>query len=113
MKIEIHNHRKTFAVQEEFNNFFPNLKMEFYERPSKPGGPSSDKLIKGSTTLGACRNIPRIGSLTILPSMTVGELKQNLMDVFGLTIDIVQKSGTNSWNGFAVSERSVLSELNK
>ncbi len=110
MKIEINNHRKTFAIQQEFNHDYPNLRMEFYEKPSKRGGPSSSKLVKGSKNLSECRTIPASGFISILSGMTVGELKQNFNDVYGLKIDIYQLAGQNNQDESPVNDSTVLSD---
>ncbi len=113
MRIEINNNRKIFAIQEQFNNAFPNLQIEFYEKPSKPGGsPSVKKVSSSSKTLTECRSVHNTGSISILPGMTAGELNQNFRDVYGLTTDIYQKSDHNNQVS-PVSEKATLAELNK
>ena len=46
-----------------------------------------------SRTLGECRTIHNKGSITIGPEMTVDELEQRFMDVYGLSIQVFRKSG--------------------
>jgi len=46
MQIIINDHRKIFAIQEEFNTAFPYLKIEFFSKPHSPGGASARKLMK-------------------------------------------------------------------
>ncbi len=95
MKIQINDHRKIFAFQEEFNKFFPHLKIEFLAKPSKVGNPPSGKMIKGtSKRLGDCRVVHSKGELTLSPSMTATDLKQTLSDIYGLSIIIFRRSGT-------------------
>ncbi len=113
MFIDINNHRKIFAVQEEFNQVFQNLHLSFYQKPSKPGGISSDELIdKSSKTLASCRAIDHSGFISVSPEMTVGELKQHFSDVFELTIDVFQRTGKNTWSEFPVEESETLQSLN-
>jgi hypothetical protein len=114
MKIEINNHRKIFAIQEEFNVVFPNLKLSFYEKPNTAGGPSSKNIImSNSKTLAECRNMHETGFISILPGMTIGELKQNFRDVYGLTLDIVKNSGKINQDESESSEKTTLEELNQ
>ena len=95
MKIEINNRRKVLAIQEEFALAFPDLRIEFYEKPSKPGGSPSIKLMKsGGKTLTECRAVHNEGVITIRPGMTVGEVKGNFSDVFGLSVEILQNTKT-------------------
>ena len=94
MKISINDHRKIFAVQEEFNQLFPHLRLAFLSKPSKAGGTASSKIMKErSKTLGDCRVVHTKGDLTLSPSMTVADLQQSLNDNFGLSVLVYSKSG--------------------
>lgn len=105
MKITINDHRKIFAVQEEFSKFYPNLKIEFLSKPSKVGDAHSEKIIKEtSKTLGECRVVHTKGELTLLHSMTVADLNQALSDTYGLSAMILRKSG-KQWIETTVNEQ--------
>lgn len=93
MKIQINDHRKIFALQEEFSKVFPNLQIQFLGKPSKVGNPPSKKVVNPTKTLGDCRVVHNKGELTLLPSTTVSDLKQTLADTYGLSIVILRKSG--------------------
>ena len=106
MKIEINDHRKVHAIQEEFALAFPWLKLEFFEKPHKIGGASPKKqLVPASRTIGDCRTVHDSGTITINPEMTVAELEQSFSDVYGLSVQVFRKSGktwletttTDSW----------------
>jgi len=112
MRIEINNYRKIFGIQEEFNSFFPNLKIEFYEKPDNANRAPSKKLVKSSKTIAECRSVHNSGFITLLKGMTAGELKQNFADVYSLSIDLFQKTGNNTWSATPVSDNAVLEELN-
>lgn len=112
MKITINDRRKVFAIQEEFNNLFPYLKLEFFSKPNKAGAAVSKKLIKhGSKTLGECRTIHKKGTITITPSMTVADLEQSFSDVYGLGVMVQRKSG-KVWLEVTVSDSWTLKEQN-
>jgi hypothetical protein len=94
MKISINDHRKIHAIQDEFNQVFPYLKIEFFSKPHVSGGQSSKKMMTSSSkTLGECRTVHNKGSITISPELTVDELEQRFMDVYGLSIQVFRKSG--------------------
>jgi len=94
MKIEINDHRKIFAVQEEFNKIFPHLRLAFLSKPSKVGEAASKKIMKErSKTLGDCRVVHTKGELTLSPSMTVADLQQSLSDNYGLSVLVYLRSG--------------------
>lgn len=114
MQIEINDHRKIFAVQEEFNQVFPNLKIEFYKRPSTHGGHPAKELVKSrGKTLLDCRVTHQAGPITILPTMTYGELKQNFEDIYGLTIHLSRPSTGKIHEIAPVSEAGTLETLDK
>jgi len=112
MKIVINDHRKIFAIQEEFASMFPNLEIEFFAKPSKIGSTSSKKLVGPSKKLLACRASHQEGVIEILPSMTIYELKDNFRDVFELTVEIVRKLADSS-RALPVREKFTLEEENK
>lgn len=112
MKITINDKRKIFAIQEEFNIAFPFLRIEFFSKPSKPGGGSSKKLIKqGSKTLAECRTIHTNGKISIEAEMTVNELEQRFSDVYGIGVQVFRKSG-NVWLETTVTDGWTLREQN-
>lgn len=94
MKIDINDHRKVYAIKEEFNNAFPYLKLEFFTKPHKPGGASPKTYITDSGHLiGDIRTVHESGTITITPQMTVSELEQHFADVYGLSVQVFRKSG--------------------
>jgi hypothetical protein len=113
MKITITDRRKIFAIQKEFSTLFPFLKLEFFAKAGKPGGSASPKPVKESSkTLGECRTIHNNGHITITPGMTVKNLEENFRDVYGLTVQILRKSG-KAWLGTTVTDGWSLKEQNE
>lgn len=93
-KITINDHRKIFAIQKDFNEMFPYLKIEFFSKPHRVGAPSSKKIMKHpSKTIGECRLTHNKGVLTISPKMKVADLEQNFNDVYGLSVQVFRRSG--------------------
>lgn len=112
IQIEINNHRKVFSVRELFTQKFTNLKLEFYAKPNTECGPHPDKIVRNSAlTIGDCRTSNHNGVLTILPGMTVPELKDHLRDTFGLHTE-VYKLTDSSWQ-IIDSDSGSLEELNR
>jgi len=94
MEITINDQRKIFAVQNEFSEGYPYLKLEFFSKPHKQGGASSKKLMKHiSKTIAECRTVHKAGHIMIQPHMTVAELEQGFRDVYGLSIEVFSKAG--------------------
>lgn len=112
MKITINDHRKIFAVQKEFNEMFPYLKLDFFRKPHKVGAPSSKKIMKhASKTIGQCRVIHNKGTVTISPSMTVADLEQTFRDVYGLSVQVFRESG-KTWLETTVTDSWTLEKQN-
>jgi hypothetical protein len=112
MKITINDHRKIYAVQEEFNKLFPHLRIEFMSKPSKVGEAASKKMAKEKGSIGDCRVIHTKGDLTLSPAMTIADLQQSLSDNYGLTALIFEKSGS-TWVESAGKGKLSLEEQDK
>lgn len=113
MEIKIDDSRKIAAVQEEFNEMFPYLKIEFFSKPHKVEKPSSKKMLKHpDRTIGQCRSIHTQGGLAIIPSMTVTELEQRFNDEYGLSVQVFRKSG-RVWLETTVTDSWTLEEQNQ
>ena len=113
MKIVINNNRKIFAIQDEFSKMFPNLEINFHAKPNQHGGAPSKKLVRHSSkTLQECRVISKDGTIDILPSMNVSDLKENFRDVYGLSVEIFRKS-ENDTEESPVDTKLTLEESNK
>ena len=113
MKTEINNNRKIYSIQEEFHSLFPYLRIEFYAKPSKEGGPQSEKIVeKSSKTIGDCRTNHNDGFMSISPNLTVAELESTFTDVYGLKVIIYRKSG-KSWLETTVTNGWILEEQNR
>ena len=112
MKIQINDHRKIFAIQEEFNKLFPHLKIEFKGKPNTIGSSPSKKIYNSSKTLGDCRIEHTAGELTITPNMTAADLKQTLGDKYGLSINLLRQAGSE-WIETSTNANLSLQEQNE
>jgi hypothetical protein len=93
MKILINDHRKIFAIREEFNKEFPRLKLEFFAKPSKVGV-AAHKIVKSpAKRIGDCRAIHEKGTITITPQMSVSDLEEQFASEYGLSVKVFRKSG--------------------
>ena len=97
MEITINDQRKIFAVQKEFNEMFPFLKLGFYKKSSKVGEEPSAKRIKHiSKTIAECSSIHSSEYITIKPQMTIGEVEQAFRNMYGLPVHVFKKCA-NAW----------------
>jgi hypothetical protein len=112
MKIVINDRRKISAIQNDFNEMFPYLRLEFFSKAFEAGGSSTKKVIKHSTkTLGECRTIHKSGSILITPRLTVCKLEQNFRDVYGLSVQVFRRSG-KAWLETTFTDGWTLEEQN-
>jgi hypothetical protein len=92
---------------------FNGLKIGFYAKPNTSGGAPSEKLVMHSSkTLQECRVISKKGTIEILPTMNISELKENFRNVFGLSVDIFRKAG-DATNENPLSDKLNLGEINQ
>lgn len=112
MKIVINNNRKIFALQEEFSSEFPGLTLAFHAKPDKPGAAPPEKLVSHSSkTLQECRAIHNEGTVEILPSMRIADVKDIFRDIFGLSVEILQKT-ENGTTVIPENEKMTVEETN-
>lgn len=98
MKINITATKTVAELQEEFNHFFPFLKIELFTKPHEKGGASWSKYIifEKTTPLSEIENFKGDGALEFTPETTVGAFEQAAWEQFGLAIQIFRKS-MNTW----------------
>jgi hypothetical protein len=94
LKILISDSRKISAIQEEFNNRYPFLKLEFFSGKHAAGEPTARKLMKPvGKTIGECRRTHKRGHIQIDSEMTVAELERQFRELYGLNVQLFRKSG--------------------
>jgi hypothetical protein len=94
MEVSINNNKKIAEIQQEFNDLFPYLKLEFFSKPHRLAGHSNLKFIlNNSKTIGECRTIQGNDEILISPSMTVNELEQGLGLNLGIGVQVFRQSG--------------------
>lgn len=106
-KIEISNNRKLGEIQDEFNEFFPHLRMEFYSNVT----PSFESNETDEPTISSYRTFSKNGYLFLHDDLTVENIKTIMFDEFGLLIDIFQKTDINQWSSQPKSEFQLLREI--
>lgn len=113
MKISISDKRKISAIQKEFSNAFPYLRLEFFSKPHTIGK-GSDKtvrIIPDHKTIGDCRKVRKNRNLSVTPDMKVSTLEQIFKDDFGLYVQVFRKSG-RVWLETTMTDDWTLAEQN-
>lgn len=113
MKIKIDRNKPLSAIQAEFNNIFPYLKLEFFSKTHGVGEASTKQnLVSNNKKLEdfVGFNIDK-GELTITSAMTVKDLEQNFKEAYGLSVQVFRKSG-KVWLETTVTDGWTLEEQN-
>lgn len=113
MKILISDNRPVKQLQEQFNEEFPYLKLEFFTRPKKTGESRPRKTIRTQEqTIGECRTVHHKGHMNIIAAMTVAELEKLFREYYGLYVQVFRKSG-KVWLETTVTDGWTLEQQNK
>lgn len=111
-RIEISNNRTLQEIQDEFNEYFPHLKIQFYQTDKFYPGCFSELLVEsGDEKLSSFRLKNNSGYLYINEDSTGMKLKQNILDYFGLKAEIFQVTDLNYWSRNSISDSQLLREI--
>jgi hypothetical protein len=112
-RIEISNNRTLQEIQDEFNEYFPHLKIQFYQTDKFFPGSFLELFVEsGDVKLSTCRIKNNTGYLYLNDESTVLKLKKNILDYFGLKAEIFQVTDLNLWSQNAISDNQLLHEIN-
>lgn len=111
MKILVSSEKNIAALQQEFHEQFPFLKVDFFQLN---GGVTNPKAAPVTTNkpFSAFVRKSGTGQITIIPSMTVLELEKNFLDLYGLDARVFRKSG-KAWLEAALTDNWTLQEQNE
>ena len=97
MLLPINDYETIGDIQERFNQSFPYLKLEFFQKPHHFKAASSEKLlISSEKRIGEIRKLHRNGELQIMSWYSVAKVESELKTVFGLNAQIFRKEN-NDW----------------
>jgi hypothetical protein len=111
-KIEINNQRKIKSIQNEFNEFFPHLKLEFYTMHPSSIYERIKEYLDNKKTIETCRDSKKNGYIYIDEEMKANELKSSLKNEYGLNVDIFHKIGKDEWSNDPIPNHQLLKEIN-
>jgi hypothetical protein len=112
MELLINDKVAISELQEQFNQAFPYLKLEFFDSPPTFDGLPKSRLHPNYRLLGTCRKMHAEGVLVISPDITVGKLEKAFWQQFGLTVEVFRKSG-NLWIETTLSDSWTLRRQNE
>jgi hypothetical protein len=110
--IRISDTKKIAALQQEFNEAFPYLRIEFFTREHGSRGASARRdMLDADTLLKRFQRKNTSGAIMLKGSMKVSELEALFKDHFGLSVQVFRKSG-RSWIETTVTDDWTLEEQN-
>jgi hypothetical protein len=89
------NSKQTISgVQQQFNDAFQFLKLEFFNQPPISGiGNAKNKMIIRDMKLNEIQILSKSGKIIITNNMTVSSLEKCFINDFGLYVQVFRKSG--------------------
>jgi hypothetical protein len=113
MKIKITNASKIADIQQEFNQFFPFLRLDFFGGGSEFVPESNSKnAIRSEKTIGELGKLTKQGEVILFNEMSVSDLETIFKESLGLTVHVLRKAGY-IWLETSHSDAWSLEEQNK
>ncbi len=113
MIIQIHDTKTIADLQEKFSQFFPFLKIEFYDQPHHWYEESPEKTAYGASyKIGDIRKQHDHGDLEIHSWYRTGDLEQSFSKKFDLNVQVFRLHGEN-WVQTAGTDKFTLKEQNE
>ena len=113
MNVVINDNMNIATVQQLFNEIFPFLKIEFFEKENRVNTVLTKKRIHNSNKKLIEFKIPQIveTEICIHPNMTVTELEKELKKLYKIQTQVFRKSG-NIWLETTITDGWTLKEQN-
>ena len=108
-KLAITEEKQISEIQEEFNRFYPYLKLEFFRVNNNTV--KRCQLISKSLKVGDVIYELKEGAIQISDAMTVFELENIFTNRFGLAAQVFRKSG-NIWLETTMTDKWTLKNQN-
>lgn len=109
----IRNEKTLEAVQAEFTEKFPYLRIEFYAAPHRPGMGSPKGLkLDPAKTIAEARTVHTEGELSVRANQKISTLEHNFSEKFGLFVQVFRRSG-NLWLQSNKTDHWTLAEANR
>ncbi|PHN01700.1 hypothetical protein [Flavilitoribacter nigricans] len=111
--MKITDNKRLIQVQEEFQEDFPFLKIEFYAGQHQAGeGSRAEEKLDPQLTIGEVRSKHREGDLQIDGELEVRQLEKLFFDDYGLNVQVFRQSG-HLWMQTSASDHWTLEKQNR
>ncbi len=113
MEIQINKTKKLKSIQEEFQSYFPYLKMEFYTNAHFSGEGSLKKnTLDSDLTIGEVQKHELLDAIKIDELTKVSDIENAFEKNLGLSAQVFRKSG-NLWLQTTTTDNWTLAKQNK
>jgi hypothetical protein len=112
MKIVVSGEKSIAAIQQEFQEEFPFLRVDFFQPGREPLQSKEKNRIPANKTFEAFKTNSHSEHILITPSMTVAELEEKFKVHYGLSMQIFRKSG-KVWLETTLTDTWTLQEQNE
>jgi hypothetical protein len=111
--MKITDGKRLIEVQQEFQQNFPYLKIEFYVGSHKMGeGSRAEETLDAQLSIGEVRTKHKEGDLQIDGDLEVRQLEQLFYDDYGLNVQVFRQSG-HLWMQTSASDHWTLEKQNR
>ena len=111
--LNIEGNQAIRSVQQQFNQIFPFLKIEFFTEPHIAGQLTvKNKMISALARIGDVQKVSRNGLIDVSGTSTVSKLESTFEEEFGLYVQVFRKSG-NIWLETSATDNWTLDQQNE
>lgn len=112
-KLFVDDNHKISVLQQEFNQAFPYLRIQFFSTANKAGELMINKFTyENDRFLSGYRNKNNKEQIVITPETTVAALENKFNEIYGLGTQILRKSG-KIWLETTITDSWTLEEQNR
>lgn len=112
MQLLLNSDRYIWEIQQEFNQAFPYLKLEFFSRSHNSRQPANGKkIISPQHRIGEAARVELNNTLEFSEGMSVSDLENELKDRYGLSAQVFRRSG-NIWLETTMTDKWTLKQQN-
>ena len=112
MELRVDREMTIDGIQKEFNGIYPYLKIEFFRNQNQGNKPPSKAdRINPEERISNLSRFFEPGRINIDGNRTVAQFEQELLDTFGLSVQVFRKSG-NLWIETSLTDNWSLEKQN-
>ncbi len=111
MLIEVSKNKTIAELQSDFRQFYPFLRLDFYNNTNGKLGTFLNQKLNGTMLLDRAGN-KREGGIQLLDSMTIEALEKTFQNRFGMLVQVSRKSGS-VWLQTTMTDNWTLKQQNE